>query len=75
MVTAEPILTNETWRAVKLALDSRKQKRAERVGGRMLLMVAYCAIAPTGDRQQRRSLTGGSSGPRRPAGMCRCTGA
>ena len=42
LITADPILDDETWRKVQAALDSRKQKRAERKGGHMLLRVAYC---------------------------------
>lgn len=51
MITDQPILTGEQWRKLQHALDSRKQKRAERVGGHMLLRVAYCRYCSTDDKQ------------------------
>jgi site-specific DNA recombinase len=48
MVTDEPILTDETWRQVQAALDSRGQQRATRtVAGHTLLRVAYCGTCST----------------------------
>jgi DNA invertase Pin-like site-specific DNA recombinase len=43
MATAEPILTAERWNELQAALDSRSQVHPERVGGHLLLRVAYCA--------------------------------
>jgi site-specific DNA recombinase len=43
MITSEPVLTDEQWRLLQEALDSRGQKRApRRLGAHQLLRVAYC---------------------------------
>jgi site-specific DNA recombinase len=52
MITDNPILTEDQWLALQAALDSRKQTRGERVGGHMLLRVAYCAKCSTPERRQ-----------------------
>ena len=52
MITAEPILSRERWAELQAAMDSRGQHRRERVGGHMLLRVAYCGL--------HQSLRGGS---------------
>jgi len=41
-ITDEPILDDDQWARLQAALASRRQKRAERVGGHMLLRVIYC---------------------------------
>ena len=50
MITTTPVLDAETWHQLQAALDSRKQIHAERVGGHMLLGVAYCpqCVKPNG---------------------------
>ena len=47
-ITAEPILSDETWRKVQAALKSRTQVRAERRNGsHLLLRVIYCRKCST----------------------------
>ena len=50
MITAEPVLSADKWSELQAALDSRRQNHAERVGGHLLLGVAYCrqCVKPNG---------------------------
>jgi site-specific DNA recombinase len=50
-ITAEPVLDDDEWRALQAALDSRKQTRGERVGGHMLLRVAFCGRCSTDEKE------------------------
>ena len=55
MITSEPVLTDERWRQLQAALDSRGQKRApRRLGSHQLLRVAYCGVCSV--RQERVKL-------------------
>ncbi len=49
MVTTEPILSADEWTELQAALDSRRQRYGERVGGHMLLRVAYCKTCSSGE--------------------------
>ncbi len=48
MMTSEPILDADEWDALQAALDSRRQTYGERVGGHLLLRVAYCRACSAG---------------------------